>query len=74
MSKRAALLAKLEHKFDADQLKTGILEHDGISVGQIPEFHPVRTRPIHATNRSRHSGSSLKNDSSQACLPTNQRH
>jgi DNA-binding XRE family transcriptional regulator len=46
MSKRTALLAKLEQKFGADQLKTGILEHDGVSVGQIPEFHPAQLESV----------------------------
>jgi DNA-binding XRE family transcriptional regulator len=46
MSKRAALLAKIEQKFGAKQLKTGILQHSGISLETIPEFHPVQLESV----------------------------
>jgi hypothetical protein len=39
MTKRAALLAKLEQKFVAKQLKTAILKH--ATVSDVPELQPA---------------------------------
>jgi DNA-binding XRE family transcriptional regulator len=46
MSKRSALLAKLEQKFGSDQLKSGILEDSGISLSNIPEFQPAQLESV----------------------------
>lgn len=44
MTKRAALLAKLEQKFGAKQLKTGILKH--ATVFNVPELQPSELESV----------------------------
>jgi AcrR family transcriptional regulator len=44
MTKRAALLAKLERKFGAKQLKTGILTHAATS--NVPELRPAELESV----------------------------
>jgi DNA-binding XRE family transcriptional regulator len=46
MSKRAALLAKLEQKFGSKQLKTGILQHSAIALESIPELYPAQLETV----------------------------
>jgi DNA-binding XRE family transcriptional regulator len=46
MSKRAALLSKLEQKFGSKQLKTGILQHSAIALERIPELHPAQLETV----------------------------
>jgi AcrR family transcriptional regulator len=44
MTKRAALLAKLEQKFGAKQLKTGILTH--ATASDVPELQPAELESV----------------------------
>jgi AcrR family transcriptional regulator len=44
MTKRAALLAKLEQKFGAKQLKTGILTH--ATAADVPELQPAELESV----------------------------
>jgi AcrR family transcriptional regulator len=44
MTKRAALLAKLEQKFGAKQLKTAILKH--ATVSDVPELQPAELESV----------------------------
>ncbi len=46
MSKRTALLAKLEQKFGSAQLKTGILEDASISLDGMPELQPTQLESV----------------------------
>ena len=45
MTKRAALLAKLEQKFGAKQLKTGILNH-ATTASNVPELQPAELESV----------------------------
>lgn len=46
MTKRAALLATLEQRFGAEQVKTGIFQQPGVDLEGVPTLHPTELESV----------------------------